>query len=604
MSDPIKRSDHRIAALALFAALSGAFALTADEAHSQQEITIELKGDNGTTSTDSGSTTFNLAQCQANVGATLEFELGFLVSNFPLANAPKYAVKLDPTNSCDTRTLEIGDNEDGCEHLDNTPTEIPSGTARNDSAGNARYFVDLEVTFSKLFPEITTASGCEEVNLSNRFVVVGEGIVVDDVDQSQTEVTFNEPHQVIVLTQRPDFTPPTPTVTAGESALALSFTAVADAQRYNVYLSESAVAVNTSPEDLVASGGVRLGSVDSSGDTVDISGRNLTLGQTFHIALSGVDGAGNESLLGASGSFQAIQTQGYPERYAESGGRETGGFIFSGCGVSQERHRPAGLLGGLALAILALLLAAGIRRRRAAALWLVAAVTSALVLSMGPAQAQAQDRLDTVGVFELKLGGYLPSIDDEFGGSARPYNDVFGSSTLLLTEIEIDRQIYRGLGTFALAFSGGFMEATGFEVLDDGSRSIDEASLNVLTMRLSAVYRFDVLAVEFDLPFVPTAKLGLDYFIWWTRNSKGEIEQSGKFVGRGDTLGSDFSLGLNLLLDWFDEVSADTLMADYGLANTYLFGEWVFSQVDDFGSATSHDLSDPNGFFFGIAFEY
>jgi hypothetical protein len=581
----------------------------------QDKITVEFQGEDSDSS--SNTTTFNLAQCQASVNGNLKFRVGFLLESFPLTDDPQYSVKIEVNNNCQSDSLEVGSAEPDCVLLSSTPKSIPA-TSGSDGTGSTRYFDDIEVPFAQVFPEITSASECEDTNIESAILVIGESKTVDEATGNTVTSTLDKAHEISVLTQRPAISPPSVSITAGESILSLTFTPDPDAENYNVYFSDTAVSAGTTPESLIDNGGQVLGSVGSSGQTVDIASLGLESGQSYHISLAALDIAGNESLLGDSTSFIAVLAQGYPEQYVGAGGQEEGGFIF-GCHVSAT-HGPFSL-GGAVFFLILLLVFFGLKRRsrkrdrkhRSTTTTLVGGIAVLLFPMANTADAQDLDQLETSGVFEIKVGGYLPNIDGEFEGKGvngaadpTPYGSVFSGEDLTLFELEIDKQIYRGVGTFGFGFSAGFMEAEGNEVLDNGQNSIDSATFNIIIARLSAIYRFDVLAVEYDIPFVPVAKLGLDYYFWRAKNSKGDVEElrAENYTSQGDTLGWHFSLGMNLLLDWFDESSADTLFVDYGLANTYLFAEWVYSDVNDFGSDKSHDLSDPSGYLVGLAFEY
>ncbi len=203
------------------------------------------------------------------------------------------------------------------------------------------------------------------------------------------------------------------------------------------------------------------------------------------------------------------------------------------------------------------------------------------------------------------MGVYLPEIDSGVNGS--PYKTTFGNESMFLTELQFDSQFYNGFGTAGVGLTVGLMDITGESVNADGTTSVDKTELNLLPMRLSLVYRFDVLAVDLDLPIVPVFKAGLDYYIWWITSGQGDIAtfNNGGSTDNaiGGTLGWHASMGIYILLDWFDEVSADTLLFDFGIANTYLFADFTIYQVDDFGSSESFNFSDQN-VMFGIAFEY
>lgn len=237
------------------------------------------------------------------------------------------------------------------------------------------------------------------------------------------------------------------------------------------------------------------------------------------------------------------------------------------------------------------------------------------VLVLLPAMGAAQMRYagtdpsgeSPVGnAFELRLGWYQPAIDDEFGGTG-PWDELFGARTRVMFELEYDRQLYRGIGSLGVGLHVGYFGITAKALNEDGSRSPDQTQFTALPTRVSAVYRFDLLQERFDVPLVPVAKLGLDYVFWWVGNDAGraEVVDDGgeRLRGQGGTSGWHASLAMHLLLDWFSQDMARTFDANMGVNNSYLFIEYMWTGIDDFGSSESWDLSD-DMLMFGLAFEF
>ena len=120
-------------------------------------------------------------------------------------------------------------------------------------------------------------------------------------------------------------------------------------------------------------------------------------------------------------------------------------------------------------------------------------------------------------------------------------------------------------------------------------------------------YRFDWLAQKFKVPLVPYFKGGMTYSVWWVTNGSGEIantydlEGEGR-AGYGGTFGLHVGGGLQFLLDWFGAGMAAEFDSEIGVNNSYIFFEYAYHSVNDFGSETSFDLGDAN-FSAGLMFE-
>ncbi len=560
---------------------------------------------------DTSDATFNLAACRAEQAGSLTVKVSLAKSTFPLSANLRFSLKVARTGaSCDTAGLNT--TGEGCS-LAIDSAAIPSAVDASDSS---RYFQQALVDFNDLFPDITSADNCENLDsVSANLTVVAESI--DEATGTKKEIPLSDSFALVLSTIRPPQPDVALSIEAGESTFQASFQA-ASTLNYKLYFGTQAVPPGTQPETLGAS--FRSASVTPGSNT--ISSDILRAGQTFYVALVAVDSINNESLTGTTATFTGVSTLDFFELYKESGGTDPGGFCAT------TGHAPArpghALLGALLLGALI-----GLRRARrpathhrrgniAALIALAAAAFALSAPSQAQAQARTQEREPTSGMFELRLGSYTPQIDDAFDNQT-PYNAAFGGGAMFLTEIEIDNQFYNGFGTAAIGLTLGLMEKTGEAKVNAGTGdngaiifndSADKTELSLFTARLSLIYRFDVLAVDLDIPLVPVFKVGLDHYIFWITNSQGETadfrdDQGNDSSGLGGTFGYHTAFALHLLLDWFDQTSADTLQADFGLLNTYIFAEFALNTIDDFGSDESFDFSDTNGnFMFGIAFEY
>jgi hypothetical protein len=122
-----------------------------------------------------------------------------------------------------------------------------------------------------------------------------------------------------------------------------------------------------------------------------------------------------------------------------------------------------------------------------------------------------------------------------------------------------------------------------------------------MPMHLVGVVRADVFPRDFKIPFVPYAKLGLGYALWWSTDGKRSAEADGK-SGKGASYGLTYALGAMFLLDVLDPDGAITADSMTGINNSYVFAEWYRPQLDGFGSSSVLDLSS-SSWVLGIALE-
>jgi hypothetical protein len=179
--------------------------------------------------------------------------------------------------------------------------------------------------------------------------------------------------------------------------------------------------------------------------------------------------------------------------------------------------------------------------------------------------------------FELRFGPYVPDIDSAFTGpvETRPYRLYFGTKRRLLSQIEVDYQLFRGFGSAAVAFQFGYVHASAAALTVAGNEpSSDTTALTLWPASLSIVYRMDVAAERWRVPLVPYAKLGLGYTMWSISDSDGNVSTpaaGGK--GRGGTPGWQVAGGLSFQLDILDPSAARTLSSETGIDHSYLFIE-------------------------------
>ncbi|MCI0573932.1 MAG: MXAN_2562 family outer membrane beta-barrel protein [Myxococcaceae bacterium] len=186
-------------------------------------------------------------------------------------------------------------------------------------------------------------------------------------------------------------------------------------------------------------------------------------------------------------------------------------------------------------------------------------------------------------MLELKLGSYLPMIDSEPGLTGTPFASTFGAGGILLFELEYNWQFFQDFGSAALGFSAGYGEKFGDAKAVGTGEVAGSTGMRVFPLRLLGVYRFDVLAMKFGVPLVPYGKLGL-VGIPWSVVKGSSIETFDGQKGQGFRYGYQGVAGLALQLDFLAPRMARDFDSSLGVNHSYLFGEYTWANVDNFGS--------------------
>lgn len=233
---------------------------------------------------------------------------------------------------------------------------------------------------------------------------------------------------------------------------------------------------------------------------------------------------------------------------------------------------------------------------------------SAVVLVVSPALAQGVDEFGAYGgleqrghdrspqtvAFEFRFGQYRPGVDQDLPG--HPYQDIFGKSQRWEAGFELDWQAFRIPRTLSLgpglgwAFTQSSAKAPLEKPLPDGTKlSAENTTLAIMPMYLVAALRFDWIAEHTVLPFVPYAKLGMGYALWWS-NIGDSATRVGNDVGKGASYGYVVAAGMVLRLDPLDPQTAATADASLGINHSGLFIEYFKSNLNGFGSATTMEV--------------
>jgi hypothetical protein len=206
------------------------------------------------------------------------------------------------------------------------------------------------------------------------------------------------------------------------------------------------------------------------------------------------------------------------------------------------------------------------------------------------------------GAVEFRLGGYRPRLDTEEGLTSQPFSEIFGGSNLLLFEAEMQRFFYQGIGTAGLSLSLGYAEKYAAALTETGARSPERTGFHVLPIHVRGVYRFDYPAFRWGIPLVPYLKPGLIYMPWWvTKGGKVETSDDGGRAS-GGKLGWEVAGGVAFLMDVLEPRLARDFDSDLGVNHSYLFVEYTYAKVNNFGGK-GFDLSD-SYWMFGLALDY
>ena len=209
-------------------------------------------------------------------------------------------------------------------------------------------------------------------------------------------------------------------------------------------------------------------------------------------------------------------------------------------------------------------------------------------------------------LFELKMGTLVPRVGDEPGLSSNPYETIFGNKSMLFGGGEIAFIAWHGYGAVSIGFGAGYAEKYAPAILttndaNNGQPSTEKTALIIFPLRVPVGYRFDVLWTRYRIPFVPYAKLAL-LMTPWRVTKGGSTEVVNGQSGAGLKWGYGFTGGVAFVLNVLSEQMAKDMVTDTGIRRTYIFAEYNYDKLDDFGKL-GLNLS-ARYFTFGLGFEF
>lgn len=230
-----------------------------------------------------------------------------------------------------------------------------------------------------------------------------------------------------------------------------------------------------------------------------------------------------------------------------------------------------------------------------------ALITGLLLTLPLPAAAESEEDGRSM-LIEFRVAPYKPAIDEQFSTSPGPYEQIFGPDSSLMLQLVWEGHLINDAGSLTLGVTAAYWSADGKSLLDDGiTVGEDTTGIQLFPLALQLSYRLDQFAESF--PLAPIARIGLDYYLWRILDGNDDVAlfAPGK-EAQGGTYGWHASLGVHLLLDFFAPDMAMDFERDGGVYNSYLTAEYIYAQIDEFGSASSIRLGDTT-FFLGLALE-
>lgn len=206
------------------------------------------------------------------------------------------------------------------------------------------------------------------------------------------------------------------------------------------------------------------------------------------------------------------------------------------------------------------------------------------------------------------VGDFRPqNIDNENGLSAEPYKEIFDNKSEFMFKMGLDYEFLQGFGTLSAGGATGFWQVLGKGIYnyDNGvvEKSLDTTVFNIVPIEMNLIYKLDYYANLNNIPLVFYGKVGVDYYIFWITDSKGNVSnyrdrEGGGSDGYGGKFGYHYAGGLMFLLDWIDRETAADFDMELGVNNSYLFVEMYKTVINGFGGS-GLDLSN-TGLFFGL----
>lgn len=128
----------------------------------------------------------------------------------------------------------------------------------------------------------------------------------------------------------------------------------------------------------------------------------------------------------------------------------------------------------------------------------------------------------------------------------------------------------------------------------NSSVGADSTAINIIPLSAGAVYRYDMLRRNLDIPLLLSAKLGFDYFLWWSTlgDSASRLGGPDGPIARGGTIGLSVAVQVAFPLD-----ALKSAPPQYGTReakqNNYIFLEYALGYAPGlFQKQPRFDMTD------------
>ena len=228
-----------------------------------------------------------------------------------------------------------------------------------------------------------------------------------------------------------------------------------------------------------------------------------------------------------------------------------------------------------------------VRRRRRGTLPLAAVLLLGLPTPGLAAQA-----------WSLRVSPFFPESAVVDPGVPASYADVYGPYGTWRIDAEyVWSPLEKYIGQLGFGGRAGIAMDEGRALAADpstGGLTRSAESTRLIFAPLSLLGRWRGQWVE-GQPVVPVLSGGLDFVPFQ------ESRETGDDALQNFAWGWHAEAQLELVLDWMDRSAAAYMDENYGITDTFLYGGWQISRIDDFGSPQSYDLSQ-QGWTVGIRF--
>jgi hypothetical protein len=206
------------------------------------------------------------------------------------------------------------------------------------------------------------------------------------------------------------------------------------------------------------------------------------------------------------------------------------------------------------------------------------------------------------GSLQFSLTPFSPNIDSEFvasPGTPLPYASSFGTSRPLMVQGIFSKSVWlTEVGTLDIGFGAGYWQVWGKGQYTVGgvTQTGGSTSLMIIPLQLEATYRVDWFYERFEVPLAPYVRGAILDYIWSATGQNGVSSYTDPNTGvvsrgSGGTFGWSATLGVGLVLDFFDTTLSKQMDYDTGINRTMLFLDFTRSSVNNFGSTKTWQLA-------------